>query len=51
MVESLHPILQLEVNGQQVEVPDDGGTLLDVLREHLGLRSVKDGCSKINSLE
>ena len=45
MVESGHPILQLEVNGQQVEVPDDGGTLLDVLREQLGLRSVKDGCS------
>lgn len=37
--------LQFEVNGDQVEVPDDGATLLDVLREQLGLRSVKDGCS------
>ena len=37
--------LQFEVDGQQVEVPDDGSTLLDVLRERLGLRSVKDGCS------
>lgn len=26
-------------------VPDDGGSLLDLLREHLGKRSVKDGCS------
>jgi len=38
-------MLQFDVNGQQVEVPDDNGTLLDVLREHLGLHSVKDGCS------
>jgi aerobic-type carbon monoxide dehydrogenase small subunit (CoxS/CutS family) len=37
--------IQFEVDGQQVEVPDDGSTLLDVLRERLGLRSVKDGCS------
>jgi aerobic-type carbon monoxide dehydrogenase small subunit (CoxS/CutS family) len=33
------------VNGQPVEVPDDGWSLLDVLRERLGLHSVKDGCS------
>jgi len=26
-------------------VPDNGSTLLEVLREHLGLRSLKDGCS------
>jgi len=39
------PILQLEVDGQQVEVPDRGGSLLEVLRETLGLRSPKDGCS------
>ncbi len=26
-------------------VPDDGGTLLGALRDHLGLRCVKDGCS------
>lgn len=38
-------MLQFEVNGQQVEVADVGSTLLDVLREQLGLRSVKDGCS------
>ena len=38
-------LLQFEVNGQQVEVPDSGSTLLDVLREQLGIRSVKDGCS------
>jgi aerobic-type carbon monoxide dehydrogenase small subunit (CoxS/CutS family) len=38
-------MLQFDVNGQQVEVPDDSGTLLDVLREQLGLHSVKDGCS------
>ena len=39
------PPLQFEVNGEQVEVPDAGSSLLDVLREQLGLRSVKDGCS------
>ena len=33
------------VNGRPEEVPDDGWSLLDVLRERLGLRSVKDGCS------
>ncbi len=32
------------VNGRSVEVPDDG-TLLDVLRDHLGERAAKDGCS------
>ncbi len=37
--------LQLEVDGQQVEVADDGASLLDVLRTTLGLRSPKDGCS------
>jgi len=37
--------LQLEVDGQQVEVADRGGSLLEVLRESLGLRSPKDGCS------
>ncbi|MDP1820955.1 MAG: 2Fe-2S iron-sulfur cluster-binding protein [Acidimicrobiales bacterium] len=39
------PTLQLEVDGQQVEVADRGVSLLDVLREDLGLRSPKDGCS------
>ena len=40
-----HPTLQLEVDGRQVEVADDGASLLDVLRTTLGLRSPKDGCS------
>ncbi len=26
-------------------MPDDAGSLLDALRDHLGLRSAKDGCS------
>ena len=33
------------VDGQQVQVPDRGVSLLDVLREDLGVRSAKDGCS------
>ncbi|MEO7429100.1 MAG: 2Fe-2S iron-sulfur cluster-binding protein, partial [Acidimicrobiales bacterium] len=39
------PSLQLEVDGRQVEVADEGQSLLAVLREGLGLRSPKDGCS------
>ena len=39
------PTLSFEVNGAPVEVPDAGWSLLDVLRHHLGLTSVKDGCS------
>jgi aerobic-type carbon monoxide dehydrogenase small subunit (CoxS/CutS family) len=39
------PLLRLEVDGQAVEVPDRGVSLLEVLREDLGLRSAKDGCS------
>lgn len=35
----------LEVDGRSVEVADDGLTLLDALRDHLGVRSAKDGCS------
>jgi xanthine dehydrogenase small subunit len=35
----------LEVNGSRVEVEDGGASLLEVLREQLGLRSPKDGCS------
>jgi xanthine dehydrogenase small subunit len=38
-------ILQLEVDGRQVEVPDRGVSLLEVLREDLGLTGPKDGCS------
>ncbi len=37
--------MQFSVDGTQVEVPDDGGSLLGVLRDRLGLRNVKDGCS------
>jgi xanthine dehydrogenase small subunit len=33
------------LNGSAVCVPDDGSSLLDALREHLGCVSVKDGCS------
>jgi xanthine dehydrogenase small subunit len=33
------------VDGRQVQVPDRGVSLLDVLREDLGVRSAKDGCS------
>jgi aerobic-type carbon monoxide dehydrogenase small subunit (CoxS/CutS family) len=39
------PPLAIVVDGRDVEVPDDGGSLLDVLRERLGIRSLKDGCS------
>ena len=37
--------IQFSVDGRQVEVPDDGASLLEVLRDRLGLRSAKDGCS------
>ncbi|MHB8593424.1 MAG: (2Fe-2S)-binding protein, partial [Acidimicrobiales bacterium] len=37
--------IQFVVDGEQVEVPDDGSSLLEVLRDRLGLRSPKDGCS------
>lgn len=37
-------IVEFRLNGAQVEVPADG-SLLDTLRERLGVRSVKDGCS------
>ncbi|MFL6207025.1 MAG: 2Fe-2S iron-sulfur cluster-binding protein [Acidimicrobiales bacterium] len=37
--------LVLTVDGASVEVPDDGASLLDVLRDRLGHRSPKDGCS------
>ena len=36
---------EIVVDGAPVAVADDGLTLLDVLREQLGVRSVKDGCS------
>ncbi|MEM7141038.1 MAG: 2Fe-2S iron-sulfur cluster-binding protein [Actinomycetota bacterium] len=37
--------LTIRVDGREVAVPDDTATLLDVLREVAGVRSVKDGCS------
>ena len=37
--------LTLEVDGVVVSVPDDGATLMEVLRDRLGHTSVKDGCS------
>jgi xanthine dehydrogenase small subunit len=37
--------IALEVDGRPVEVDDDGASLLDVLRDGLGLRGPKDGCS------
>jgi len=37
--------LALQVDGRAVEVPDDGSSLLEVLRDRLGLRAAKDGCS------
>jgi aerobic-type carbon monoxide dehydrogenase small subunit (CoxS/CutS family) len=39
------PLIAFEVDSRKVEVPDDGADLLTVLRERLGLRSAKDGCS------
>jgi len=38
------PTVALVVDGEAVEVPAEG-TLLDALRDHLGRRSLKDGCS------
>lgn len=37
--------LSFEVNGETVEILDERATLLAVLREQIGLHSVKDGCS------
>jgi len=37
--------LSLVVDGRPVDVADDGASLLEVLRDRLGLRSPKDGCS------
>jgi aerobic-type carbon monoxide dehydrogenase small subunit (CoxS/CutS family) len=37
--------VQLQVDGVQVEVDDDAITLLEALRDRLGIRSPKDGCS------
>ncbi|MGH9177045.1 MAG: (2Fe-2S)-binding protein, partial [Acidimicrobiales bacterium] len=37
--------LSFQVDGRHVAVADDGASLLEVLRDRLGLRSAKDGCS------
>ena len=37
--------VSFSVDGRAVSVDDDGATLLEVLRDRLGLRSAKDGCS------
>ena len=36
---------ELVVDGRAVNVADERATLLDVVREQVGIRSVKDGCS------
>ena len=38
-------VFEIVVDGVTVAVAEEGLTLLDVLREQLGVRSVKDGCS------
>jgi xanthine dehydrogenase small subunit len=38
-------VISFRLDGRHVEVPDDGSSLLDALREHLGCRAPKDGCS------
>ena len=37
-------VVEFELNGEQVQAPASG-SLLDTLREELGIHSVKDGCS------
>ena len=37
--------MRFRVDGCDVEVPDDGASLLEVLRDRLGRRTAKDGCS------
>ena len=37
--------MELRVDGRMIEVVDETATLLDVLRDVAGARSVKDGCS------
>ncbi len=38
-------MIEFELNGRTVAAPIDGISLLEALRDHLGDRSVKDGCS------
>jgi xanthine dehydrogenase small subunit len=39
------PTISFSLNGAPVEVPDDGCSLLEALRDRLGDRTPKDGCS------
>lgn len=45
MADSTAGLVSFDLDGAPICVPDDGSTLLQVLREQLGVRSVKDGCS------
>jgi xanthine dehydrogenase small subunit len=38
-------MLRFAVDGRAVEVPDEGASLLEVLRDRVGVKSPKDGCS------
>ncbi|WP_419930396.1 2Fe-2S iron-sulfur cluster-binding protein [Candidatus Poriferisocius sp.] len=38
-------VLKFTVDGHQIEVADDGASLMEVLRDRLGIHTVKDGCS------
>src|SRR5205085_7021058 len=37
--------IRFRLDGRDAEVPDDGASLLEALRDRLGVRSAKDGCS------
>ena len=37
--------MEFTVDGRPIEVPDDDASLMEVLRDRLGIRTVKDGCS------
>jgi xanthine dehydrogenase small subunit len=37
--------IRFVLDGREVEVPDDGNSLLEALRDRLQVRSAKDGCS------
>ena len=37
--------ITLVVDGRECTIPDDGGSLLDALRDHAGVRAAKDGCA------
>ncbi|MBX3314486.1 MAG: molybdopterin-dependent oxidoreductase [Actinobacteria bacterium] len=39
------PTIELVVDGRTVRVPDDGASLLEVLRDRVGAHGPKDGCS------